>query len=82
LTADDTSDVGEVAIREIDSAINPDGARSECVNAQGDGVPECWDVGPYPLDHVTTPGSNGLSKVFINARNSLENNLLVNRTGS
>ncbi len=74
------SDQGGDAVREVDSMINRDGAGSECINDQGDGVTDCWGVGPYPTDLVTTPGENGASRVLDNARNSLENNVFVTAT--
>ena len=76
-TGFDTSFGGGDAVREVDSAINYDGAGSECAPLNGDGVEPCWGVGPYPADLVTKTGSNGKSRVFANARNALANNVLV-----
>lgn len=81
-SADFSSENGGDALREVDTRINTDGAGSECSNDQGDGVAQCWGVGAYPKDLVTTPGENGVSRVLANARNTLENNVFVNRTAA
>jgi hypothetical protein len=77
----DRSAGGGDAIREVDSQINRDGAGSGCTPLDGDEVEQCWKVGPYPADLVTTPGENGKSRVFTNARNALVNNLFLSPGG-
>lgn len=75
----DISFGGGDAVREVDSHINREGAGSDCTPLEGDGVENCWGVGPYPADLVAMPGSDdeGESRVLDNRRNSLENNLFM-----
>jgi hypothetical protein len=77
----DRSSGGGDVIREVDSQVNRDGAGAGCTPLDGDEVEKCWGVGPYPTDLVTTPGENGVSRIFTNARNSLVNNLFLSPAG-
>lgn len=73
----DTSFGGGDAVREVDSHINREGAGTDCTPLDGDGVENCWGVGPYPADLVAMPGDPGDSRILDNRRNSLSNNLFV-----